>query len=374
MSKIEFGELRIGPYAEMQLKQVIRSNWASGGPKVKEFEEKFGKLFNAKCAAVSSGTDADINACLYLYEKGTERGKSEVIIPALCFIAVANAVRAAGLIPRFVDIDPATLNIDPSKVGEAINKNTVAIMGVNTMGKPCAVEYLSNICRKEDLTFIVDNCEGHGCQHQGRYMEEYADICTYSFYIAHLVCCGEGGAITSKHPDVIQNVLSTRSHGRLPGDLYFDHVRTGLNSKMNDMEAAVGLEGIENFERTFKRRHEIMTEINGFLERFSDKIWTSRENGEDVNCPHGISITFKEKDNGAYFKLLNQLATDSIHQKRNFGCIPTQHGAFADMGYKLGDFPKAEHVGDYGIHIGCHQYLSKDDVKYIITSLEKGLS
>ena len=105
MNRIEFGELRIGQQARDNLNHVCDTNWASGGPKVKELEEKWSNLFGYKrSVAMSSGTDGVTNACLALYDiKNAKRGVSEVIVPALSFIATSNGVRAAGLIPRFVD-------------------------------------------------------------------------------------------------------------------------------------------------------------------------------------------------------------------------------------------------------------------------------
>ena len=107
MDRIEFGELRIGEQARQNLMHVCDTNWASGGPKVKALEEKWSNLFGYKrSVAMSSGTDGVTNACLALYDhvRGAKRGISEVIVPALSFIATSNGVRAAGLVPRFVDV------------------------------------------------------------------------------------------------------------------------------------------------------------------------------------------------------------------------------------------------------------------------------
>ena len=136
MKRIEFGELRIGEVARQNLMHVCDTNWASGGPKVRALEESWSNLFDYKrSVAVSSGTDGCINSCFSLYDlKGAKRNVSEVIVPALSFIATSNAVRASGLVPRFVDVKKETLNIDESKIEEAINENTVAIMVVHTLG------------------------------------------------------------------------------------------------------------------------------------------------------------------------------------------------------------------------------------------------
>tara|TARA_R100000808_G_scaffold24811_1_gene58485 strand:- start:7495 stop:8631 length:1137 start_codon:yes stop_codon:yes gene_type:complete len=373
MHKIEFGELRIGDIARKHLMNVCDTNWASGGPKVKAFEKQWNDLFSyKKSVAMSSGTDGVINACLALYDlKNAKRGVSEVIVPALSFIATSNGVRAAGLVPNFVDVKKETLNIDESKIEQAITKNTVAIMPVHTMGRMAQMDIICEIARKHNLQVIEDACEAHGAKLQGTSVGHWGEMSIYSFYIAHLVCCGEGGMVSANNEEVGNILSSTRSHGRPFNSIYFDHQRTGLNSKMNDMEASLGLEAIENFWITFYTRHAYMKQMRKACLGFEDVAWFSEEDNGNTNCPHGFSITCKKEHDIEHIK--STLDKYNIHWKRNFGCIPTQHQAFADLGYKLGDFPESEWVGNNGIHIGCHQYLSDADLDRIQKALKEGL-
>lgn len=378
MNKIEFGELRIGDTARKHLSEVCDSNWASGGPKVQQLEKNWSKLFGyKKSVAMSSGTDGVINACLSLYDlKNAKRGVSEVIVPALSFIATSNGVRAAGLIPKFVDIKKETLNIDESKIEEAINENTVAIMPVHTMGRMADMRIICDLAKKYNLVVIEDSCEAHGAMYSDGITKDYVgnwgDMSIYSYYIAHLVCCGEGGMVSTNNDEIADILLSTRSHGRPANSLYFDHQRMGLNSKMNDLEASIGLEAIDVFWDTFWSRHKSMKKMRNAAKGFEDAAWFSEEDEGNVNCPHGFSITCKIR--GHIEKVKSVFDKYNIHHKRNFGCIPTQHRAFADMGYKLGDFPNAEWVGDNGIHIGCHQYLTEENLDRICTAIKESLS
>jgi dTDP-4-amino-4,6-dideoxygalactose transaminase len=378
MNRIEFGELRIGDTARKHLSEVCDSNWASGGPKVKEFEKRWSNLFRYKhSVAMSSGTDGVINACLALYDlKYAKRGVSEVIVPALSFIATSNAVRAAGLIPRFVDVKKETLNIDEWKIKEAINENTVAIMPVHTMGRMAEMKTICEIAKQDNLIVIEDSCEAHGAIYnngiRSDYVGNWGDMSIYSFYIAHLVCCGEGGMVSTNNPEIADILYSTRSHGRPAHSLYFDHQRMGLNSKMNDLEASIGLEAIDVFWDTFRTRHASMKRMRSAAVGFEGVAWFSEEDYGNINCPHGFSITCKYP--GKIDQVKKVFDKYNIHHKRNFGSIPTQHRAFADMGYKLGDFPNAEWIGDNGIHIGCHQYLTEENVDRICTAIQEALS
>ena len=374
MKRIEFGELRIGEVARQHLKDVCDTNWVSAGPKVKLFEERWGKLFGyAHSVSMSSGTDACINACLSLYDlKDAKRGVSEVIVPALSFIATANAVRAAGLVPRFVDVKKETLNIDDDLITDAINDNTVAIMPVHTMGKPCKMDEIRGIADGYDLIVIEDCCEAHGASYKNKYVGSLGDISAFSFYIAHIVTAGEGGMCSTNRDEIADLLKSTKSHGRPFGSIYFNHPRTGLNSKMNDLEASVGLESVQVFWDTFNKRHCHMTAIRQLLNGHEDAAWFSEEDEGNRNCPHGFSITCKRLYQ--IEKVKDSLNKHNIHHKRNFGSNPTQQGAFADMGHRLGEFPNAEWIGDNGVHIGCHQYLTENDIERIGKALTEGLS
>ena len=372
MKRIEFGELVIGDVARKNLMHVCDTNWASGGPKVKQLEKEWSEIFGYKrSVAMSSGTDGVINACLALYDIADAKRGDEVIVPALSFIATSNAVRAAGLTPVFVDVKKETLNIDETKIEEAITSKTVAIMPVHTMGRPAEMDVICDLAKEYNLIVIEDACEAHGATYKQKYIGHWGDMSVYSYYIAHLVCCGEGGMVSVNDDHLADVLASCRSHGRPFNSIYFDHQRVGYNSKMNDLEASIGLEAVGVFWDTFNTRHATMKRMRAAAEGYEDVAYFSEEDVNNKNCPHGFSITCKE---AGKIKLVEEVFDKyNIHHKRNFGCIPTQHRAFADMGYSLGDFPEAEWIGDNGIHIGCHQHLSEEDIQRIEVAIKESL-
>lgn len=372
MKRIEFGELVIGEVARKNLMDVCDTNWASGGPKVKQLEKEWSEIFGYKrSVAMSSGTDAVIASCLALYDIADAKRGDEVIVPALSFIATSNAVRAAGLTPVFVDVKKETLNIDETKIEEAITSKTVAIMPVHTMGRPAEMDVICDLAQEYNLIVIEDACEAHGATYKQKHIGHWGDMSVYSYYIAHLVCCGEGGMVSVNDEHLADVLASCRSHGRPFNSIYFDHQRVGYNSKMNDLEASIGLEAVGVFWDTFNTRHATMKRMRAAAAGYEDVAYFSEEDVNNKNCPHGFSITCKESGK---IKLVEEVFDKyNIHHKRNFGCIPTQHRAFADMGYSLGDFPEAEWVGDNGIHIGCHQHLSEEDIQRIELAIKEAL-
>lgn len=362
--RVEFGELRLGVEAKNNLLDVIETNWASGGPKVKKFEEEWGKLFGyGYNVAVSNGTAADTVACMALYDRGAER-EDEIIAPALAFAAVGESILMAGFKPVFVDIERETLNINPHKIEEKITPRTRGIMVVHTMGKPCKMDIVLNIAKDNNLTVIEDSCEAHGARYKDKFVGNWGDMATFSYYIAHLVCCGEGGMVSTNNPELADILKSVRIHGRKNGALYFDHIRPGLNAKMNDLEASIGLPEISRFWDTFNKRSENLNYLLKKTRDLREFAFFNAQEPEEVVCPHAFSVTLKHPKYNCP-RLYRYLEEKSIKCKRNFGSMPTQHQAFKFLRHKKGDFSEAEYVGDNGLHLGVHQYLKPEDLSYV---------
>jgi len=362
--RINFGDLVIGDIAKDRIKKSLDKNWVTEAENVKEFEEKFAKQFGYKHAiATGTGTDACIAALASLYEFGGKRG-DEVIVPATTFVATANAVLAAGFIPKFVDIELETLNINPDKIEEKITDKTIAIMPVHLMGKPCDMDKILKIAKKNNLRIVEDCCEAHGAKYKGKYIGTIGDMGCFSFYVAHVIVCGEGGMVTTNDDEIARVVRSVKTHGRPVGSIYFDFQRFGLNLRMNDLTAAIGIEGIEHFNETFKKRKNNMYKLLDMTKNLRDYAYFSNEEPHETICPHAFPIVLKDPkyDCDKFYKYLE---SKSIQCKTLFASLPTQHKAFEFMNYQPGEFPIAEYIGENGLHFGIHQYLSDDDLHYI---------
>ena len=371
--RINFGDLVIGDIAKKNFQKIFDKNWASEGELVKEFEEKFANKFGYKYAiATSSGTDAVMCTCVSLYDFGAERG-DEIIAPALSFVATSNAILAAGFIPKFVDIELESLNLDPSKIEESISEKTKAIMVVHTMGKPCKMDEIKEIADKYELKVIEDACEAHGAKYKGENVGTIGDIGAFSFYTAHLVVSVEGGMVVTNDDKIADVVRSVKSHGRPPGSTYFDFQRIGFNSKTTELTSAIGLEGLEQFDENFNKRKQNLYKLLELTKDMSDQFYFINEDKHEVLSPHAYPIVIKP----IYERKINiddlyrYLESKEIQCKTLFGSLPTQHNVFRFLRYKLGDFPVAEYVGNNGLHFGIHQYLKKDDLVYISDTLRK---
>ncbi|MDO8568501.1 MAG: DegT/DnrJ/EryC1/StrS family aminotransferase [Dehalococcoidales bacterium] len=367
--RIAFGDLRIGKTARKYVQEALDRNWVSEGQNVALFEKKFAEKFGYKHAiATSSGTDADICSCGALYDFGAKRG-DEVILPACCFVACANSILAAGFTPKFVDINLESLNIDPNKIEAAVNQKTRAIMAVHTMGKPCDMDPILKIARAHNLKVIEDSCEAHGAMYKGKVIGSMGDFGAFSFYAAHVVVAGEGGMIVTNSDEIDKVVRSVKSHGRPFGSIYFDFQRIGFNSRMNELTAAIGIEGIENFDQNFKKRKDNLYKLLELTKDLREYVYFIKEESYEKVSPHAFPVTLRDKKYN-YEKLYKFLESKGIQCKTLFASLPTQHQAFKFMGHKYGQFPVSEYVGENGLHFGIHQYLTDDDLVFIADTLK----
>jgi dTDP-4-amino-4,6-dideoxygalactose transaminase len=394
--KITFGNIEVTGKSKNLIREALESERLSCGQYVRKFEEAFARLIRTKEAvAVSSGTDADALALAVLYDFGAKR-QDEVILPALSFVSTGNAVLQAGFTPVFVDIDRKTLNIDPGKIESAISKKTRAIMPVHLMGKPAAMDAINAIAKKNELYVIEDAAEAHGTLYQGRPAGALADMGAFSLYVAHMISTGEGGMVTADNPDFAAVLRSLRSHGRACNcascvlnvhsgycpkrfqgrdnrDRRFIFERIGFSSKMNELEAAVGLGNLEAYPGILKKRRGNLLYMLDKFREFLPYLYTiSEDKGEQIG-PHALPIILKEKVRFNRDKLVFFLERRGIDSRSLFLSMPTQCPGFKYLGYKLGDFPDAEYIGDNGLHIGIHQGLSRADLDYILDAIREFL-
>lgn len=392
--KIPFGTISITEKSKALIMECLEKKRISGGRLVREFEQRFAEIIGTKEAvAVSSGTDADLLALAVLHDFGAKRG-DEVITPALSFVATGNAILHAGFTPVFVDVDPETLNIDLGQIEKAITPRTRAIMPVHLMGKPVDMDRLKTIARKHRLPVIEDAAEAHGGTYRGACLGAIGDMGAFSLYVAHIISTGEGGIITTNNEDYAQILRSLRAHGRAcackvcvsnttsgfcakrfknkeKGDIRFVFERIGYSSKMNELEAALGIGNLDIYEEILEKRHKnLMTMVERFKE-FSRYFWTFKEEKHERIGPHAFPFVLKKGTPFTRDELLIHLEHHGVDPRTLFSSIPTQCGGYEFLGHKTGDFPHAEYIGLNGLHIGVHHEVQEQDIDWFIDCIRK---
>lgn len=241
---------------------VLRSEWLTTGPKVGEFELALADFVGAREAvAVSSGTAA-LHAAMDAIGVGPE---DEVIVPAMTFVATANAVVFQGGTPVFADVDPTTLLIDPDEVRAKITPRTKAIVTVDYAGQPCDYDVLRTIADRHGLMVVADSCHALGAEYKGRKVGALADLTVFSFHPVKHITTGEGGMVVTDRLQLAAKMRRFRNHGLSvdhqeraeQGSWYYEMTDLGYNYRITDFQCALGLSQLRKLPGWIARRQEI---------------------------------------------------------------------------------------------------------------------
>jgi perosamine synthetase len=244
----------IGRREEENVMDAVRSGWISSlGKYVTRFEEEFTQFCGAAHGvSTSNGTTA---LHLALHALGIGAG-DEVIIPALSFVASANAVAYTGAKPVFVDVDPNTWTLDVDEVERAINGRTRAIMPVHLYGHPANMGRLREIAEVAGLWLVEDAAEAHGAAINGRRVGAIGTIGAFSFYGNKIITTGEGGMLTTNDAELAARCRMLRDHAMPPERRYW-HEEVGFNYRLTNLQAAVGVAQLERIDSFISRKREI---------------------------------------------------------------------------------------------------------------------
>lgn len=235
--------------------RVLKHGGYVGGPEVSEFERDFASYCGVShCICVANGTDA-----LELILTGLGIGTGdEVIVPANTFIATAEAVCAVGAHPRFVDVDPDTLLVDPAAVADAVNAATAAVIAVHLYGQMADVEQLSRIATRHGLALIEDAAQAHGARFRDTRAGAAGVATGFSFYPGkNLGALGDGGAVVTDDDGLARRIRSIANHGRAEADRY-RHDYRGRNSRLDTLQAGILSAKLSLLDDTNSRRAEVM--------------------------------------------------------------------------------------------------------------------
>jgi perosamine synthetase len=255
-------EPSLGDLEESLVVDAVRSGWISSqGKYITQFEREFADFCGVKeGVAVSNGT---IALHLALHALGIRAG-DEVIVPALTFVASANAVHYTGAAPVFADVDPLTWNINPAAVEKLISPRTKAIMAVHIYGHPAPLPELLAIAEKNSLYLIEDSAEAHGAQIGEQRTGSFGTIGAFSFMANKIITTGEGGMLTTNDSTLAARCRQLRDHAMPPERRYW-HPEVGFNYRMTNLQAAVGVAQMRRIEHFLSRKREIAFQYNAAL-------------------------------------------------------------------------------------------------------------
>ena len=358
--------------------EVLRGDYLTTGPKIKEFEEKLAQYSEAKYAvAVSNGTAALHAAC---FAADIKEG-DEVITTPITFAASANCALYMGAKPVFADIDPKTYNIDPKDIRAKITDKTRAIIPVHFTGQPCDMNDVFNIAEEYKLAVIEDGAHALGASYRGRKVGSMSDMTTFSFHPVKHITTGEGGAITTNSERLYRKLLLFRTHGitrdnnellNNEGPWYYEQQYLGYNYRITDIQAALGISQLSKLDRFINLRKEYASQYNKAFEYINEIVAPFQLDSTD-SAWHLYIIKLKlEKINCSRKQIFEEL------QNRNIGVnihyIPVYyHPYYRQLGYEKGLCPNAEELYESIITLPLYPKMEKEDVQYVITNVKEVL-
>jgi perosamine synthetase len=349
---------------EAYVGEAIRSSWISSmGPFVERFEQEF---------AASCGTSTALGVCngtialhLSLLALGVRPG-DEVLIPALTYVATANAVRYVGAEPVFVDVDPTTWCIDPTILEDAITRRTRGIIAVHLYGHPADMDAINRVAGIHGLWVVEDAAEAHFATYKGKPVGGLADIGTFSFYGNKLITSGEGGAVTLSDPRIELRARTLRGQGMDPARRYYFPV-TGYNFRLTNVACAILCAQMERREAIVERRRDIFDKYRSGLEGVPG-IGLQPVADWAIPAPWLFCITV---DPHAYGRtrqeLVDMLDAEGIETRPFF--IPLNTLPPFRKGSRGLDVPVAESLGESGLNLPTFGGLTHDAQARVIDAV-----
>lgn len=352
----------IGDLEKQYLTKAIDSGYVSTiGPYVSEFENKFAKYLVTKNAvSLQSGTSA---IHMSLYELGIGKG-DEVIVPALTFVATVNPVIYVGAKAVFVDVDIKTWNIDPHKIENKITKKTKAIITVHLYGNPCNMDEIMEIAKKHRLFVIEDATESLGAKYKGKYTGMFGDFGCFSFNGNKVITTGGGGMVVGNDKGRIEHIRFLVNQARDESKEYY-HPEIGFNSRMTNIEAALGLAQMEKLKGFLKSKRVYN---NIYKEELKEiKFICFQEEYDDAISSWWLTCVVLKKDIDVA-KLQKGLNDKGIPTRRVFMPI-VEFPPYKN--YKCEDYKNSYKIYERGLCLPSSTINSEDDVYYVCKTIKK---
>jgi dTDP-4-amino-4,6-dideoxygalactose transaminase len=371
LAKPEMGDEEIALVAE-----TIKSGWITQGPRVAEFEKAFADRVGSEHAVAVSNCTTALHLCLVA---SGIRADDEVIVPSHSFIATANPILYCGARPVFVDIDPATLNLDPVLVAAAVSRRTKAIVAVHQVGRPADLVALARIASERGIKLIEDAACATGSTYKGRAIGDntYSPLVCFSFHPRKVISTGDGGMITTGDAELAKRLRLLRQQGMSVNDLQRHTSKTvvsesypvvGYNYRLTDVQAAIGIPQLKRLDSIVKRRREIASRYNAafadvpgvelFLEP-ADSRWN-----QQTYLIRLIGAKAETRD-----RFMQKLLDDGIATRRGVMSIHRETSYVERFGRQ--SLPESERASDQCVCLPLYTQMVPAEIEQVIDAVRK---
>ena len=390
-NKVGVGFASVTDIEKKYVLDALDSQRLSQGKFVNDFEKKFASFHNKKYGVMcNSGTSALHIAIETLKEIDGWDENTEVLVPAITFIATSNACLHAGLKVRFVDVDKFTYNMDPNQIEKHININTKCIIPVHTFGMPCDMNKIVEIAKKHNLRIIEDCAEAHFAKIDGVPVGSFGDLSCFSTYVAHTITSGVGGITLTNDTNMMEILRSLIAHGRACTcerciasdanvvcpkrmkteiDRRFSFIRIGYSYRVGEIEGALGHAQLERKDEIMSKRHNNAMYLISKLEKYENYFQLPKYNGRINHTYMMFPIVIKNSEIINYKEFINYLEKCNIETRPMLPLLnqPIYKKLFGDI---ENDYPVAKYINKNGFYIGCHHGLKIEDLDYIVSCID----
>ncbi len=387
-------------FDEKELQFLVSSGldfWLTTGRFNDKFQEKLSQYLNRNfLITTNSGSSANLLAVSSLtsdlFGEKALKPNDEVITVAASFPTTVNPILQNNLVPVFLDIEIPTYNIDAKLIESAITEKTKAIMIAHMLGNPFDLEKIKKIAEDNQLWLIEDCCDALGATFNNQLVGTFGDISTFSFYPAHQITMGEGGAISTNNPKIKRSVESFRDWGRdcfcAPGvnntcgkrfewklgDLPegFDHKyiysHLGYNLKLTDMQTAVGLAQLEKLDSFVKARRKNFSYLHAELSKFKEFLILPEATVNSNPSWFGFPITIRPESSFSREDLIFFLSQKNIDTRTIFSGNITRQPYFKDRKYRIfNELPNTDLMMNNTFMIGVYPGLTNEMLEYVVS-------
>lgn len=370
--------------------------WLTAGRFAKQFEEEFARFLGVKhCILTNSGSSANLLAMSALTspklgERMLKPG-DEVITTACAFPTTVNPIIQNNLIPVFIDVNLGTYNIQADKIEEALSEKTKAIFVAHTLGNPFDLDKVLSIAQKYNLWVIEDNCDALGSKYNEKYTGTFGHISTFSFYPAHHITMGEGGALVTNDTQLKILIESFRDWGRdcwcEPGhdntcakrfgwqlgslpygyDHKYIYSHVGYNLKVTDMQAAVGVAQLKKISDFIEARKKNWKLLHEGLEKYKGYFILPKATDNSDPSWFGFPLTIKKDAPFSRREIVSYLEENKIATRLLFSGNIIRHPSFENVSYRVyGELLNTDRITNDTFWIGVFPGLNKDHIEYIL--------
>ena len=352
--------LRLKDEIDARIHQVLDHGQFIMGPEIGEVERALASYLNvAHCISVASGT-VSLEIALRALDIGAG---DEVVTVPFTWISSAEVIPLVGATPVFVDIDPATYNIDIEQLESSITQRTKAIIAVSLFGQMPDYERINAIAAKHGITVIEDGAQSFGATQRGKKSCGVTRVASTSFFPAKtLGCFGDGGAIFTADDALAERMRAIRTHGGLKRH---HHPYLGMNARFDTLQAAVLLAKLPSFDWEVQQRNAIGANYSEKLKHACQTPSISDGNTH-VYAQYTIRIADREK-------IAERLKSDGIPTAVYYPKCLHEQPVFESLGYKWGDFPESERASREVLSLPMHPFLTTEDQDRVVMAIERSL-